>query len=582
MFAAVRSRVFLTAILLGAAPFANAAASPLSAELQLTLAGAATDEMIPVIVRYRARDDGHSLRQELVRSQHGDRRRDVVLRLRGQTESSDSILEQARTAGATNLRVLWIANSVSMQAKPALINELADNPDVAQIRQDGVLSAPIAYPGLALPAEWNIAMVDAPTLWARGIRGQGAVIASLDSGVDVLHPDLASSYRGGNNSWFDPHGQHATPSDLTGHGTQVMGIMVGGSVSGTHIGIAPDAKWIAAKIFDDADNTTESAVHRALQWLLDPDGNPATDDAPDVVNNSWDISSEDTCNSVFQTDLDALRAADIAVVFSAGNYGPAPSTSVSPANTANVVSVGAVDDQKQVALFSSRGPSACDGSLFPKLVAPGDGVLTTDLSYGVAPTYILVAGTSFASPHVAGAIALMRSASALSSVEQMEAALVATAEDLAVAGRDNDSGFGLINVPLAVAALPPADVDGDGYGAGTDCNDKDPAVHPGASEKRRDQVDQDCNGYDLTIDVKYAVYSHEGIALRVRATSRLGATAALGIDGIGSMNWRAVYGDWIYEGPAVTVLPNITITGIEGSITTSARQPTLRRRGGGT
>ena len=256
----------------------------------------------------------------------------------------------------------------------------------------------------------------------------GAVVASLDSGVDNRHPDLAASWRGGTNSWFDPHGQHAVPADVSGHGTQAMGIMVGGSAGGTTVGVAPGAKWIAAKIFDDAGLTTESAVHRALQWVIDPDGNPATDDAPDVVNNSWDISAEDTCNSVFQGDIDALRAADIAVVFSAGNYGPGASTSVSPANTHNVLSVGAVDDNQQVALFSSRGPSACDDELFPKLAAPGVGVMTTDLSFGGMPLYVLVEGTSFAAPHVSGAIALMRGAAPFASVDEIETALKATAQ----------------------------------------------------------------------------------------------------------------------------------------------------------
>lgn len=558
--------------------FAASAPTVLSAELQALLDSAAASELVPVIVRYHAPADGSALREEMRAHERRDRRRDVVLRLRSQAAGAgSSILEQARAGGASDPRLLWIANSVSLTATPELIRRLAANPEVAQIRLDGVLGAPISYPGLALPAEWNIAMVDAPTLWARGIRGAGAVIASLDSGVDMLHPDLAGSYRGGKNSWFDPFKQHATPTDLDGHGTQVMGIMVGGSASGTHIGIAPDAKWIAARIFDDAGNTTESAVHSALQWLLDPDGNPATDDAPDVVNNSWDIATEDTCNSAFQADFDALRAADIAVVFSAGNYGPALSTSVSPANTGNVVSVGAVDDQRQVALFSSRGPSACDGGLFPRLVAPGDGVLTTDLSYGVTPTYVLVAGTSFASPHVAAAIALMRSASPLSSVEQMETALTSTAVDIAAPGADNDSGYGLINLPAAVDALPVADVDGDGYGAGTDCNDNDPGIHPGAAEKARDGIDQDCNGFDLTTSIKYAVYSHDGASLNLRATSRLGKDAGLEIDGLGPLTWRAPYEDWIYQGDAGAASREITIQGVEGDVVVKPRPPTRRR-----
>jgi bacillopeptidase F len=355
-----------------------------------------------------------------------------------------------------------------------------------------------------------------------------------------------------------------------------MGIMVGGSAGGTTVGVAPGAKWIAAKIFDDAGLTTESAVHRALQWVIDPDGNPATDDAPDVVNNSWDISAEDTCNSAFQGDIDALRAADIAVVFSAGNYGPGASTSVSPANTHNVLSVGAVDDSQQVALFSSRGPSACDGELFPKLVAPGVGVLTTDLSLGGMPVYVLVEGTSFAAPHVSGAIALMRGAAPFASVDEIESALTTTARDLGNSGPDQDSGYGLIDVAAAFDALPPGDLDGDGYGSGRDCNDHDATVHPGAIERSRDGIDQDCNGFDLTISVKYAVYSHDGTSLRLRATSQLGETAALEIVDLGPLTWRAAYGDWIYEGSSGGLPAQIVVRGPEGAVT--ARPRASKRR----
>ena len=108
----------------------------------------------------------------------------------------------------------------------------------------------------------------------QGVRGQGVVIASMDTGVDATHPDLSATWRGGGNSWFDPNGQHATPTDVSGHGTQTMGVMVGRSVGGSAIGMAPDARWIAVKIFNDRGVTTTTMIHRGFQWLLDPDGEP--------------------------------------------------------------------------------------------------------------------------------------------------------------------------------------------------------------------------------------------------------------------------------------------------------------------
>ena len=143
----------------------------------------------------------------------------------------------------------------------------------------------------------------------------------MDSGVELSHPDLIDKWRGGTNSWFDPYQQNEQPTDIVGHGTQALGIILGGDESGYQIGMAPEAKWIAAKIFDNANESTLSAIHESFQWILDPDGDPLTDDAPDLVNNSWGFSTTiNQCFQEFSEDIQLLREAGIGVVFSAGNY----------------------------------------------------------------------------------------------------------------------------------------------------------------------------------------------------------------------------------------------------------------------
>ena len=550
-----------------------------SAELIASLDAAAPGEPVAVIVSFRSKTTARTLRKALADDDRATRRRETVSELEAAAESdASSIIATARSMGARDLRVLWVTGAVSMRASPELIDALLADPAVVQIRPDGQLIAPMALAGEALPAQWNINMVRAPELWARGFRGDGAVIASLDTGVDGLHPGLAPSFRGGTNSWYDGFGVFSAPRDNYGHGTLTMGLMVGGDSAGAGIGVAPEARWIAGRVFDQFGFSTESLIHQAFQWILDPDGNPSTDDAPDVVNNSWGITIDGACDTRFQPDIDALRAADISVVFSGGNDGPLGGAS--PANNGHVISVGAVDIDRSVTYYSGRGPSTCDGAVFPKVVAPGDNVLTTDLSAGGRPLYVLAAGTSFAAPHVAGVIALLRAAVPLATADEVDAAIAATAVDLGAPGPDNDSGRGLIDAVAALEWLQAGvDRDRDGFGARDDCNDDDARMNPRAAEIRGDGIDQDCNGYDLTLKVHYAVYSHDGTSLQVRVTSRRGAAAGLQIVEVGPLTYRAQYNDWILQGAAMAgaARTRLTVRGPEGEVVVTPRPPTRRR-----
>jgi subtilisin family serine protease len=335
---------------------------------------------------------------------------------------------------------LWILNGILITAKPDVVAELAARADVLEVRTVRTLKASDSL--VAAPPEPNVSLVNAPALWNLGNRGEGVVVASLDTGVDGTHPDLAASWRGGTDSWYDPYGQHpTTPVDLNGHGTWTMGAVVGGEAGGTAIGVAPGAKWIAAKIFNDQGVATTAAIHQAFQWLLDPDGNPSTNDAPNIVNGSWTMGVTG-CDLEFQLDLRALRAAGVLPVFAAGNGGPGAATSYSPANNPDAFSVGATDAVDSIYSASSRGPSACDGSVFPDLVAPGVNVRTTDL-YGY---YASETGTSMAAPHVTGALALLMSAFPGLGVDRQEAALESGAVDLGPVGPDNDTGYGRLDV----------------------------------------------------------------------------------------------------------------------------------------
>ncbi len=431
-----------------------AAAGTIDAALQGALEGAGPEDRIPVIVDLVDPDP------RLTADAVGSRREQRSARLRDLRARSDaaqrSLREHLRVRGVAEHRVLWAINSLAVEAPPRIVVELAARDDVAAVRLDATVTFAPPEVRTAAEPEWNIAMIGAPDLWARGHTGEGVVIAILDSGVDRLHQELIGRYRGGGNSWFDPYAQHPEPYDADGHGTHVAGLIVAGDAGGTAIGTAPGATWIAARVFDDSGDGRLSEIHAAMQWLLDPDDDPDTDDAPHVVNGSWGFQERpDECYLEFAEDIDLLRAAGIAVVFSAGNGGPTPASSVSPANNPGAFAVGAVDGSGQVYLSSARGPSACGGGTFPNLVAPGVDVRTTDRTFGgaIPDASTGVSGTSFAAPHVAGAMALLLSAHPGATVSQLEQSLVEGAEDLGPDGPDDDSGHGLLDVVKAETVL---------------------------------------------------------------------------------------------------------------------------------
>ncbi len=381
----------------------------------------------------------------------------VVRRLRAHADTAQAPLRRRlraleATGEVTAPTPLWVANAVSVTATPRALRELAARPDVASVTPDAITVVPTA-----LPVEPNIAALRAPDLWDTGQTGQGVVVATLDTGVDLTNPDLAARWRGGTNSWYDPYGQHpAGPVDLSGHGTASAGLAVGGSEGGSSYGMAPGATLIAARVFDDRGATTATAMHLAFQWLLDPDHDPATADAPRVVNASWALGAGPSCNLAFQPDVRALRAAGILPVFSAGNFGPTAGTSASPANYPESLSVGAVGSTDAIWAYSSAGPSTCGGRtrVFPDLVAPGVSVLSADLFGG----FQYLSGTSIAAPHVAGAAALLLGAHPTLSAAGVESALTGGAVDLGPAGPDERYGNGRLDVMAAdarAATAPP-------------------------------------------------------------------------------------------------------------------------------
>jgi subtilisin family serine protease len=290
---------------------------------------------------------------------------------------------------------------------------------------------PTNHGGAPPPAapQWNIERVHADQVWRTlGITGRGIVVGTSDSGVDGTHPALRNGFRGDDDSWFDPWNNTRTPTDHGGHGTHTIGSAVGrapdGAIPGLEsadvptrtpaaVGVAPGAQWVGCVNLDR--NLGNPAYYLdCMQFMLAPfpyGGNPWRDGrpgrAPHVLTNSWGCPGAEGCDTgVLRPATAALAAAGIFFVAAAGNEGPrCGSVNDPPAPYADVLSVGAVDRQGRVTDFSSRGP-APDGTTKPDVAAPGADVL----SALPGDTYGTLDGTSMATPHVAGVVALMWSA----------------------------------------------------------------------------------------------------------------------------------------------------------------------------
>ncbi len=258
--------------------------------------------------------------------------------------------------------------------------------------------------------DWGITDTKAPTFWSTfGVKGDGIVVASIDSGVQWNHPALINQFKcpgDPTNSacWYDPSNICGSSGacDNLGHGTHTMGTMVAKDDSSLSYiaGMAPNAKWIACKGCESND-CSSSALLACADWILAPGGSTAN--RPNIVNNSWGGGGGDTW---YQADVQAWQAAGIFPAFSAGNAGPGCQTLGSPGDYPESFASAAHDINRAIAYFSSKGPSKVPNNTYtkPNISAPGVSICSTVPINGWSCGYN---GTSMASPHTAGAVALL-------------------------------------------------------------------------------------------------------------------------------------------------------------------------------
>lgn len=397
----------------------------------------------------------------------------VVDALKSTADTTQGAVKADLDTRKVSYQSFWAANAIRVTGGTTeLAQSLAGRGEVRSISATHTYALPTPTPAAdeakVNAVEWGIAAINADDAWSTfGARGEGIVVANIDTGTQFDHPALVNKYRGNlgggsfdhNHNWFDPSNvcPGDVPCDNNGHGTHTMGTMVGDDGGANQVGVAPGAKFIAAKGCE-SNSCSDAALLGSGQWILAPTdlagANPRADLRPNIVNNSWGGGGGDFW---YQATVNAWRASGIFPAFSNGNSGPSCDTAGSPGDYTNSYASGAFDINGAIASFSSRGPGEANG-LKPNLAAPGVAVRSSVPGGG----YSSFNGTSMASPHTAGTVALMWSAapSLLGNLAQTETLLDGTATDTSnltcggTAADNNVWGEGKLNAFAAVDQSP--------------------------------------------------------------------------------------------------------------------------------
>ncbi|MFD9302245.1 S8 family serine peptidase [Streptomyces sp. NPDC060048] len=287
--------------------------------------------------------------------------------------------------------------------------------------------------------ERSTRQVNATAAWAAGLDGTGTKVAVLDTGTDLEHPDLKGRVAEAKN-FTDSD----TAEDRQGHGTHTIST-VGGSGAesgGAKKGVAPGARLLSGKVLNDSGYGLDSWIIAGMQW--------AVDSKADVVSMSLGDPSQLSCDDPMAAATEALaKSGNTLFVIAAGNSGPGNNTVSSPGCAPSVLTVGAVDRDDTTAPFSSRGPAGLQHTLKPEIAAPGVGISAASMGGRGVYAYQSMSGTSMATPHVAGAAAIVKQRHPDWTPQQIKAALVGSAAT-AIPGDVRETGGGRLDVKAAV------------------------------------------------------------------------------------------------------------------------------------
>lgn len=275
---------------------------------------------------------------------------------------------------------------------------------------------------IEMSLDQSVSQVGAAEAWRLGHTGRGTTVGVLDTGVDTEHPDLLDAVTDAE----DFTGSESGPVDQNGHGTHVASIITGNGAAadGRYVGVAPDAELLNGRVLDENGRGQESWVIAGMQW--------AAEAGADIVNLSLGVGMFSDGTDPTSQAVDQLTAStDTLFVAAAGNsQQPSDYTVAAPATADSALAVGAVDRSDELAAFSGRGPRM-DDAIKPDITAPGVGIVAAraaEAKFGEpGQPYAALSGTSMATPHVAGAAAILAGQHPEWSAEDLKAALMGSA-----------------------------------------------------------------------------------------------------------------------------------------------------------
>jgi subtilisin family serine protease len=307
----------------------------------------------------------------------------------------------------SDLNPYFIFNGFYLRATKDVIEKISEREDVEYIIEDFIVQIEKKENSYEIETPpWNIIRVKADSCWMIGYTGEGVIIGHMDTGVDINHPALSGKWL--SPYWYDFVNGQTIPYDDNGHGTHTMGTILGGDGLGPFsydIGVAPGAKFVACKVFDNQGSGYSSWIHSGFQKILEWKG----EGVPIVaLSNSWGQSS--TTSLEFWNDCLNLLNANILSVFPAARVGTDSQTVSTPASFPIVMGIGDPPN-------SGKGP-APDlppwnnpqywlrpdwNRIKPDICAPSQNITSSVPGGG----YQTMSGMSFTCPHVTGGIAIL-------------------------------------------------------------------------------------------------------------------------------------------------------------------------------